>query len=289
MYAGQLLRRARVVVALAMLALATLVFLGCGAAVAKALQWVSAIQIVSLILAQAVVALVIWFVFTTLFGRVYCSWLCPLGTLQDCVARLRRPTRRTLLSRRPYRYAKPQNALRYSVLAFVLACDILGLTLALTLTDPYQGFGTIVANFLSPLRAWLMGQPAVVLTAAGIATAAVTLTMVAALALWRGRLYCNTICPVGSLLGLLSYDPVFHFDIDTDICTHCGLCEKVCKAQCINLADKRVDSTRCVVCFDCVDICHDGALRYTTSRKTLSLPMMQKIDTAPTAYSKEER
>ena len=76
----------------------------------------------------------------------------------------------------------------------------------------------------------------------------------------HGRLYCNTLCPVGTLLGLVSTFCLVKINIDTDSCRSCGRCAHVCKAQCIDVKNKRVDAGRCVLCFNCLSTCQDNAL-----------------------------
>ena len=79
----------------------------------------------------------------------------------------------------------------------------------------------------------------------------------------KGRLFCNTICPVGTLLGLISKFSIFKIVINEDSCKGCGKCEKVCKAECIDSASKEVDFTRCVSCFNCFESCPTDGLKYS--------------------------
>lgn len=86
---------------------------------------------------------------------------------------------------------------------------------------------------------------------------------------WKyGRTWCNTICPVGTLLGFLSRFSLFKVRIDTEKCNHCGLCATKCKASCINSPEQIIDYSRCVDCFDCLGECRQNALSYTTPLKT---------------------
>lgn len=80
---------------------------------------------------------------------------------------------------------------------------------------------------------------------------------------WRnGRTYCNTICPVGTILGFVSRFSLFRITIDKDKCNACGLCSRKCKAACINGKEHSVDYSRCVVCMDCIGTCKHGAIGY---------------------------
>ena len=97
--------------------------------------------------------------------------------------------------------------------------------------------------------------------------ATVTFIILIILAWRNGRTYCNTICPVGTFLGLISRFSVFKPVIDTSKCNGCGLCARNCKAACINAKVHEIDYSRCVDCMDCIDKCRQGAIRYTR-RKT---------------------
>ena len=78
----------------------------------------------------------------------------------------------------------------------------------------------------------------------------------------KGRLYCSTICPVGSGLGLLSRFSIFSIAFDESKCNSCGLCEKNCKAECIDAKNSTLDDTRCVSCFNCISVCKNGGVKY---------------------------
>jgi ferredoxin len=95
---------------------------------------------------------------------------------------------------------------------------------------------------------------------AGISLA--TLMLVVWLAATRGRLYCNTICPVGALLGLLAKISFLRISIDPDACKGCKLCEKVCKTSCIDSRKKVVDISRCVSCYNCLAVCPGDGMRF---------------------------
>ena len=78
----------------------------------------------------------------------------------------------------------------------------------------------------------------------------------------NGRTYCNTICPVGTVLGFLSRYSLFRITIDSEKCNQCSLCSRNCKAACINFKEHQIDASRCVVCMNCIEKCKHGAISY---------------------------
>lgn len=271
------IKYARVVVSLVMLALFCVLFTTLSAKLAIALGMAARMQLVPLALAGCTSSLIFWIAITLLFGRLYCSWFCPFGVLQDLFAHLPRMTRKRRMSHR-YRYSRPYNRLRYVWLAIVVGSAAAGAGLLLSLFDPYSAFGRIGSQLLGPAWWSVCGQKVVISSVAAFAAAVVTLVVIGCVAAWHGRLFCNTLCPVGSTLSVLSRYSLLHFDIDTDLCVNCRACERACKAECIDLSDHVVDSSRCVMCFNCTDACGEGAIRYTSSRKKLSIPMMQRVE-----------
>lgn len=97
--------------------------------------------------------------------------------------------------------------------------------------------------------------------------AVLTLVVLAVLAWRNGRTYCNTICPVGTVLGFFSRFSLFRITIDESKCNRCGLCSRKCKAACIDGKEHRVDYSRCVACMDCIDTCNHGAIGFRMRTK----------------------
>lgn len=107
------------------------------------------------------------------------------------------------------------------------------------------------------------------------------LGLVAVMSAWKGRLYCNTVCPVGTLLGLLSRISLFRLGFDPASCKKCGKCVKSCKAQCLNLKEYKIDFSRCVACYDCVRSCSEGGIRYRWFTRARQLIPAQKKKAPP--------
>ncbi|GHV02519.1 ferredoxin [Bacteroidia bacterium] len=220
---------------------------------------------------------------TLLVGRVYCSVVCPLGVLQDVIGRcarifprLRPKVRRKRTAKALYR--KPYNIIRYSLLAVAaIPAIFFASTFPLLWLDPYSNFGRIAAGLIKPVYIWGNNLLAARLNAHGnfslyaitqhpstvvIVSAAVVLAALAVMVALRGRLWCNTLCPVGTLLGLISRRSLVRVTIDPQRCNHCNLCTGTCKAECIDQRNAKVDMSRCVACYNCLSVCNRGAIGY---------------------------
>lgn len=235
------------------------------------MQWVPALMSVN------AGVLIFLFVLSLLFGRLYCSVICPLGVFQDIAAWKSRWFKK---KGRRYRfeYAKPNNMLRYSLLGLTVLLFAFGSSLLVITLDPYSIFGRMMSQLFQPVFIWLNNGLSALLLKKGIYViyavpqhAFVTLTfgiaalffvLVSTLAWFYGRLYCNTVCPVGTLLGLLSKVSLFRIQIEKSSCTQCSACEKRCKSQCIDSMAMTVDDSRCVSCFNCLSVCKKGGVKY---------------------------
>jgi ferredoxin len=215
---------------------------------------------------------------TLAIGRVYCSVLCPLGILQDVISRISAKIRRAAPYKLPHK--KPQNILRHSILGAVILALVAGWGgLLLTWLDPYSNFGRIASTLLRPLAVVVNNIAATIATAldhpAAVPQVNVTfaaasvllpplliLTALVIMAAFRGRLWCNTICPVGTALGLVSRRALWRISIDKNACRKCGACLRTCKSQCIDLRAGEIDFSRCVACYDCVSVCDRHCVKY---------------------------
>ena len=241
--------------------------------------------------AVSAVILGVLLLLTLLFGRVYCSFICPLGILQDIVFRIRR----WLAPKRFLKFSRPVPWVRYGVLALLAACCVTGLAgLSLNWLDPYSIFGRIMYVLAWPAAIWSNNLLAADSSSADLVqmdyfpaafpvllASAGMLGLVAVMSAWKGRLYCNTVCPVGTLLGLLSRISLFRLGFDPASCKKCGKCVKSCKAQCLNLKEYKIDSSRCVACYDCVRSCSEGGIRYRWFTRARQLIPAQKKKAPP--------
>lgn len=281
-----ILRSVRVIVSIVCFSLMTSLFADFGMEIPAVASWLAKIQLLPAAMAFALTAFVSWLLVTLIFGRVYCSSVCPLGVFQDICARLPRMGRR-LTPKWFYHYSAPMTRLRRIMLFIVALSILLGVSAVTTLLDPYSIFGRFVLDAVRPVwgavvNVWndANSYPPVkvgIASMLGLVISLVTMIAIGALAFRNGRTFCNTVCPVGTTLSFISRYSIFRIDINTDKCVQCRRCEHVCKASCIDMTSHVVDTSRCVVCFDCLSDCPNDALHYTYNRHQLSIPLMQRV------------
>lgn len=279
--------------AIACFAVVTLLFLDFTGTVHAWLGWMAKIQLFPAVMALNVAVLVALAVLTLLFGRVYCSVICPLGVFQDVVSWL---SARRKGKKRRFSYSRPLTWLRIAVLVIFVALAFFGLA---GILDPYSAYGRMAQGFLAPVYIWGNNLLAYMAERAGsyafyerevwlralptLVLAGVTFAVLVVLA-WRGgRTYCNTVCPVGTVLGFLSRFSLFKPVIDTGKCRNCSLCSRACKASCIDIKNHKIDYSRCVACMDCVDACKSDALHYKLRRKAKAQTVSAPVETADTS------
>lgn len=274
----KLVRRVMAVISILMV---TLLFLDFTGLAARWFGWMTKIQFLPALLALNVGVIVSLVVLTLVFGRIYCSVICPLGIMQDISAWLGLKRKRNR-----YSYSPAKSILRYVMLALMVVAVVAGISAVVTLLAPYSAYGRIVWSLLSPIWQWGNNLLARWAESRGsydfysvdvwlrsgltLAVAVVTLAALAVLSWRNGRTYCNTICPVGTVLGFLSRFSLLRPVIDTSKCNSCVLCARNCKASCIDNKNHVIDYSRCVACMDCIGNCHQGAISYTRTRRSLA-------------------
>ena len=268
-----MLRKIRITAAAVCCMLITLLFLDFTGTLHAWFGFLAKIQFLPALLALNFGVVAALIVLTLLFGRVYCSVICPLGVMQDAVSWI--AGKRT---KNRFRYSPALSWLRYGVLALFIAAAVAGIGSFVALLAPYSAYGRIVSNLIAPLYLWGNNLLAYLAERAGsyafyradvwmkgiatLAVAAGTFIILAVVAWRNGRTYCNTICPVGTVLGLFSRFSLLAPVIDTCKCNGCGLCARNCKASCIDPKAHRIDLSRCVACMDCIGKCRQQAIHY---------------------------
>ncbi len=240
------------------------------------------IQLIPALLSGSVLIVIGLVVFTLITGRLYCSVICPLGILQDLFMRLSKKLSRK--HKRKELYQKPKNILRYSILAISIIFLIFGSSYIVLLLDPYSIFGRFVSVFLSPIITMINNGLAYIGSLSGsyffnhqeihwgnfsiVASSMITLGIILYLNIKHERLWCNSLCPVGTFLGFISRFSRFKIQIDNSKCISCNACSRVCKSHCINEKDNyKIDYSRCISCFNCIDSCHSKAISYSPIKK----------------------
>lgn len=212
----------------------------------------------------------VWLLLTFIFGRVYCSTVCPVGTISDLWIRCRRFFPR--LRHRRFRY---RHRSRWSVhiLWIYILCLLIGVVGIPFLIEPWNMMRN-VASTVNPdtVQSTWTAIGFSVLT--GMIGGIVAMVLVAVLSLLYGRRFCTDFCPLGTAMGYLSAYSLYHLEIDRDRCTSCGLCEEICRSQCIKTVSRYIDDTRCVRCFDCINKCPAEAIRFQMNRNRPATPMM---------------
>ena len=276
-----MLRKIRLTLAAVFFVAVTLLFLDFTGTLHRWIGWTAEVQFLPALLAMNVVVVVALVALTLFVGRVYCSVICPLGVMQDIIAWLGR--RGGKKRKKRYGYSPERRWLRWGVFVAFVACLVGGVTVLSSLIAPYSSYGRIASNLFAPVyrwgnnmlaylaermdsyafyttEVWLKSTPTLIVAVA-------TFIIIGVLA-WRGgRTYCNTICPVGTLLGFLSRFSFLKIHIDETKCNRCGKCSRKCKAACIDGKHHEIDYSRCVMCMDCLETCKHGAISLKRSEK----------------------
>lgn len=268
-----MLRIIRIVLAAVAFVAITLLFLDISGAWHAWFGWLAKVQLLPALLAMNVAVVAVLLVVTLIFGRIYCSVVCPLGVMQDIISWMH-----GLRKKNRFAYSKEKRWLRYGLLALFVVALAAGINALVALLAPYSSYGRMANNLLRPVYEagnnvlagmaehfgsyafystdiWVKSVPTLVV-------AAVTFVIIFILA-WRGgRTYCNTLCPVGTFLSFFSRFSWLKIHFDEDKCRNCSKCSKNCKAACIDYKQHTVDYSRCVVCGNCLKECKFGALTY---------------------------
>ena len=268
-----MLRKIRITLATLFFVGITALFLDFTGVLPAYFGWMTKIQFVPALLAVNASIVATLLLLTFIFGRVYCSTICPLGVMQDIVSWMAGKKKK-----RRFTYSKGKNMLRTTMLVLFVVALVANVAWLASFIEPYSAYGRMVNNLLAPLYGWgnnllaylaeradsyLFYTTDVWLKSIGtLAVAAVTFIVIVILAWRNGRTWCNTICPVGTLLGFVSRYSLFKPTIDPSKCSGCNLCARNCKASCIDSKNKQIDYNRCVACMDCMESCNKGAMGY---------------------------
>jgi len=250
------------------------------------------IQFIPALMSRNIVIIACLILCAMLFGRVYCSFICPLGIFQDAVIRCSR----SAYSKKKTAYKKNNDvvsmagkhnlplrnkllAIRLLILIVCAALFVSGFTVVVAILDPYSAYGRIALHLFKPVYmsannvlssvfnhfgSYTFYRTEVIMFSVfSFVVAALSLVIIGILAWTNGRLYCNSICPVGTVLGFMNRYSLFKIRIDGGKCASCGICAKKCKASCIDAQAKTIDYSRCVNCFNCINNCNKNAVSFS--------------------------
>ena len=255
-----MLKKCRIILAALFLIGITLLFLGVGH---NCWGWMAKLQFLPSLLALNFAVIIGVLLITLLFGRIYCSVICPMGIFQDVVIWIRRKGEKLFKKKKThkFKYVSEHKWVRYGVLVLSIVSIIASSQMLIALIAPYSAYGRMVRSVAA------MGSDT--MTPALIITGLLTLVIICICAWLWGREYCNTVCPVGTTLSLLSRFSLFRPVIDESKCINCGKCARGCKSGCIDFKAHKIDYSRCVDCFDCIETCAEDALKfkYVLNRK----------------------
>ncbi len=302
-----MVRKIRLTLAIIFFVCITLMFLDFTGVTHSYFSWMAKLQFLPAVLALNVGIIVLLIVLTLLFGRIYCSVICPMGVFQDIIAWFGKKVRPKKERKIPYTYSKAMSALRYTVLGVFVMAIIAGVGSFVALLAPYSSYGRIASNIFQPLYRWgnnilasiaekydsyaIYDVDVWVKSMPTLIIAVVTLVIIFILAWRNGRTYCNTICPVGTVLGFFARFSFFHITFDAEKCKNCSMCSRNCKASCIDYKTHTVDYSRCVTCGNCLEQCKFGALSYKFAMPSMATAFPKPVvveKPAPKAEAKAE-
>jgi ferredoxin len=274
-----MLRKLRIAVSLIFSVLLTIYIIDFAGLMPVWFDVLAEVQLIPALLALNVAIIVGLLLLTVVFGRVYCSSICPLGVYQDVITWFARKINK----KKRFRYRKALTVMRWSFVTVTFLAFLGGFTFLLGLLDPYSAFARIATHVFKPAYEAGNNLLALIFTHFGnerfsqvsvyllsvfsLIVALVTMVVVGYLAWVNGRIYCNSVCPVGTTLGFFSRFSLFKIRINENKCTSCNACARTCKASCISIKGHQIDASRCINCFDCLEVCKDDAINFSYSFK----------------------
>jgi polyferredoxin len=223
-------------------------------------------------------------VLTLLFSRVFCGWICPLGTCIDGADKLVRHKKQRRTDRE---ISRPR--LKYYILAGLFITALFGSQLV-WIMDPIallvRSFTLGIlgplhwgAQFLSgvPPMGWMFDRARGLFPErqAVYGSGFVALLMFAGIlagGFLARRFWCRSLCPLGALMGIIGRFPLFRRRVTSE-CTECMVCGIDCKMDAIGEKGKNTNRSECIFCYSCVNKCRQDAIRMLSTDRSKSLPL----------------
>ncbi len=230
---------------------------------------------------------IILIVITIFMGRIFCGWLCPLGTMNNLIRGIRKSSS-VIPRKNPRRF-------KYYLLIFLLISAIL----SFQVTGIFDPISLIIRSFsigIYPAFNYALRAVFDALYSADIPVVtdisesvysilkkgvlsfeqsfyyqsiftAILFLFILGLNLYEKRFWCKYICPLGALLGLLSRYSILSRTV-SEGCSECGLCSRVCQGGALTGESSGWQRSECLYCFDCDDICPEKAIRFNFKKTT---------------------
>jgi len=229
---------------------------------------------------------------TLIFGRAFCGWVCPLGTLNNIVGAMKKGRPKTE-DRNLYR-------VKYYVLIFLIISSLFSLQLA-GIVDPLSLLIRSLSVSVYPLFSYgiravfdaiysadIKGVTALSESVYSILKKSVLsfqqpfynqslfigalFFLILGLNLVEKRFWCKYLCPLGALLGILSRFSIFKRSV-SEGCTSCGACANVCQGNASPDKKEEWRDTECYYCWNCDDVCPQNAVSFGFSGKKAAASM----------------
>jgi len=198
------------------------------------------------------ILMVITIITTVLFGRVFCSYLCPLGALQEWIRGLGRKIGLKKDIELPVVVDKYARYLKYFVLVFIIYYSYKTGELFFRDYDPYNALMHFGNEYEEKVIAYVI------------------LAIVLLSALFSKNWWCRYLCPLGATMAIIKKISPFRIVRDGSTCVSCGLCDKTCPAN-LNIKDAQtIDSADCISCLNCVSDCPKSSLKAKVFGKVIS-------------------
>ena len=222
---------------------------------------------------------VVLFCASAVFGRFFCSYICPMGITIDWMDNLFKPFRK----KKTYDSVQFMSKARYLLLFFIAGSSLLKVSFVFWISPmalATRFYGTV----LNPIARLFIAEGAVVLRMAARgfsieslsyaviatprfmqvwATVAIMLGVIA-LGLLTPRFFCRYLCPSGALFSMVSLRPLLKRSVG-DNCSGCGRCRRYCPMDAIAPSFRDTDTRSCITCRTCVMVCPEHAVAFTFS------------------------
>ena len=221
--------------------------------------------------------------FGVVLGRTICSWLCPLGLIQELLNKIPTP------KLRKSRVTRALSWLKYVLLAvFVIALPLwYGLRYDLPLpgfckyicpAGTFEGAMGLLSNTM-PANTGYFSMLGILFTRKFVIMLVIGLTCI-----FCYRAFCRFLCPLGAIYGLFNRFNIIGVKVDQSRCNHCGACVQGC-----GMDVRRVGDHECINCGKCMDVCNQGAIAIKAGKITLKAPAKGCANDGPDAPDKRQK